>query len=49
MSHVTKVLVKILMKRARHHIGPEIGMKQCGFLRGKGTGNAVQMLRTLTE
>ena len=44
MSHITIVLLRILMKRARHHIRPEIGMEECCFMRDKGTRNAIQSL-----
>ena len=47
--HTTTLLLRILMQRARLNIGPEIGMEQCGFVRHKGTINAILMLRTLAE
>ena len=37
------------MQRVRKKIQPEIGEKQCGFVEGKGTVNAVYLLRTLIE
>ena len=46
-SKMTKVLLRILMKRARHHIEPEIGREQCVFVREKGTRNVILMPRTL--
>ena len=45
MSHITKVLLRILIKRARQHIGPEIVMKHSSFMRDKGARNAILMLR----
>ena len=35
--------------RVRNKIRPEIADEQCGFVEGKGTANAVYMLRTLIE
>ena len=49
MSHTTKILLRILMKRARTQIKPEISNSQCGFVQGKGTRNAICMMRTLIE
>ena len=37
------------MQRVRKKIQPEIGEEQCGFVEGKGTVNAVYMLRTVIE
>ena len=49
MSHVTKILLRIIMKRARNKIKPKIANEQCGFVEGKGTINAIYILRTLIE
>jgi hypothetical protein len=49
MSHMTKLLLRILMKRTRNKIRPEINDSQCGFVEGKGTTNAIYILRTLIE
>ena len=49
MSHVVKILLKILMKRARNKIRPEIPKTQCGFVEDCGTRNAIFMLRMLSE
>ena len=49
MSHTTKILHRILMKRARALIKPEISNSQCGFVQGTGTRNAIYMMRTLIE
>ena len=49
MSHITKILLRIIMQRMRKKIQPEIGEEQCGFVEGKGTVNAVYMLRTVLE
>ena len=49
MSHVTKILLRIIMMRVRNKIRPEIAEEQCGFVEGKGTTNAVYMLRMVIE
>ena len=51
MSHITKILLTILMARMRNKISPEIiiAEEQCGFVKDKGTRNAIYMLRNLTE
>ena len=49
MSHVTKILLRIVMMRVRNKVRPEIAEKQCGFVEGKGTSNAIFMLRTIIE
>ncbi|GFO30382.1 retrovirus-related pol polyprotein from type-1 retrotransposable element r2 [Plakobranchus ocellatus] len=49
MSHITKILLKIIMLRMRSKIKPEITEEQCGFVEDKGTSNAIYILRTLIE
>ena len=49
MSHVTKILLRIVMMRVRNKIRPEIAEEQCGFVEGKGTSNAIFMLRNIIE
>ena len=49
MSHVTKLLLRIIMRRIRSKIKPEIGEEQCGFVEGKGTSNAIYIVRTIIE
>ncbi|GFR99132.1 endonuclease-reverse transcriptase [Elysia marginata] len=49
MSHVTKILLRVVMMRVRNKIGQEIAEKQCGFVERKGTTNAIYMLRALIE
>ena len=49
MSHATKILLRIIMKRARDKIKPEIDVTQCKFVEGKGTVNAIFVLRTIVE
>ncbi|GFO08463.1 LINE-1 retrotransposable element orf2 protein [Plakobranchus ocellatus] len=41
MSHITKILLKIIMLRIRNKIKPEIAEEQCGFVEDKGTSNAI--------
>ena len=49
MSCVTKLLLKIIMKRSRSHLTPMIRKEQCGFVQNSGTANAVFMLRQIGE
>ena len=49
MSHVTKIILRIVMMRVRNKIRPEIAEEQCGFVEGKRTSNAIFMLRTIIE
>lgn len=49
MSHVTKILARIILKRMRNKINPEIGDEQCGFVADRSTSNAIYILRTLVE
>ena len=49
MSHGTKILLKILMMRMKNKITPEIAKEQYGFMKDKGTRNAIFILRMLIE
>ncbi|CAF1302854.1 unnamed protein product [Adineta ricciae] len=49
MSHVTKILLKILMMRMKNKITPEIAKVQYGFMPDKGTRNAIFILRMIIE
>ena len=49
MSHITKVLLKILMMRMKNKITPEIAKEQYGFMPDKGTRNAIFILRMIIE
>ena len=49
MSHVTKTLLHILINRLRRSIRPEISETQCGYVKDKGTRNAILMLRLVAE
>ena len=49
MSHVTKILLRIVMMRVRNKVRPEIAEEQFGSVEGKGMSNAIFMLRTIIE
>ena len=49
MSHVVKILLKVLMRRTRSKTKPEISKLQCGFVKDSGTRNAIFMIRMLSE
>ena len=49
MRHVTKILLRVIMMRIRNKILPEIAQEQCGFIEGKGTVNALYIIRTIIE
>lgn len=49
MSHVTKILLKIILYRNSAAIDREIGENQSGFRKGKGTREGIFNLRTISE
>ena len=49
MSHLTKVMLRVLMNRMRNKILPEISETQFGFMADKGNRNAMFSCRTLIE
>ena len=49
MSHITKVILRVIMMRARRCTKPEINQEQCGFVEDTGTRNAIFIVRTLCE
>ena len=51
MSHLTKIMLRVLMNRMRNKILPEISNTQFGFIADKGTctRNAIFSMRTLME
>ena len=49
INHATKLLLRIIMRRTRKKIKMEISEEQYGFMEGKGTNNAIYILRTLIE
>ena len=49
MSHFTKILLRVLMRRMRNSLRPEISRTQFGFVPDKGTRNAIFTLSMLME
>ena len=49
MSHITKVILRIIRERVHSRIRPEIGIEQCGFVQDTGTRNAIFMVRIISE
>ena len=49
MSQITKILLRIILKRIRSKLRTQISDQQFGFVPGKGTSNALFALRVLTE
>ena len=49
MSHVTKLILLVLLQRIRRSVTPEILYVHCGFVKDKGTRNATFILRQLVE
>ena len=49
MSQLGKIVLRIILNRIRNKIRPEISEEQYGFVKGKGTTNAIFILRMLSE
>ena len=49
ISHITKIILRLLLLRARSRITPEIGVEQFGFVEDAGTRNAIFVLRMITK
>ena len=49
ISQLSKVVLRIVLRRVKNVIMPEIGKEQYGFMKGKGTSNAIFILRMLGE
>ena len=49
MSHLTKILLRIIMKRVKNKLSPELAKSQFGFVSDSGTRNAIFTLQTLME
>ena len=49
MSHMAKAILRVIMLRIRNKIHPEISTEQYGFMKDKGTKNAIFVLRMLSE
>jgi hypothetical protein len=48
-AHTAKIVVKILRRRIEKKIEDVLGEDQFGFRRGKGTRDAIGMLRIIPE
>ena len=49
ISHVSKVMLKILQARLQQYIYPELPDVQAGFRKGRGTRDQIANIRWLTE
>jgi hypothetical protein len=49
IAHTAKIVARILRRRVEMKIEDVLGKDQFGFRRGKGTGNAIGMLRIILE
>jgi len=49
MSHVTKIILRVIMRRVRNKLLPEISEEQFGFKKDYGTRDAIFVLRILGE
>src|SRR5215469_8636549 len=47
MSQATKILLRVVLPRIRNKIRPQISEEYYGFVKGKGTRNAIFVLRNL--
>ena len=49
ISQLSKVVLRIVLRRVKDVIMPEIGKEQYGFMKGKGTSNVIFVLRMIGE
>ena len=49
MSHLPKIILRVIMKRMKKKIYAEVSWSQFGFKKKKGTRSAVFVMRTLAE
>ena len=49
IAHTAKIMAKILRRRIEKKIEDVLGKDQFGFGRGKGTRDAVEMMRIIAE
>ena len=49
IAHTAKIVAKTLRRRIKRKIKDVLGKNQFGFRRGKGTRNAIGMLRIISE
>jgi len=47
MSHLTKLIIRVLLKRICGRTAVEVAEEQYGFMPDKGTRNAIFLLRIL--
>ena len=49
MSQITKIVLRVIIHRITNKLRDEIAVEQYGFLAGKGTSNAIFVVRNLME
>ena len=49
MSHITKIILRVVMARARNKMNPQISEEQFGFRNGKGIRYAILVAMILGE
>jgi len=49
IAHAAKIIAKIVGGRIENKIEDVFGEDQCGFRRGNGTGDAIGMLKVISE
>ena len=49
MSHIKKLILRVIMTRIRKVIRSEISQAQCGFVADACTRNVIFMIRLLSE
>ena len=49
MSHILKLLLKIIFRKVRRQLLPEIPVNQYGFMKDRGTRNAIFVIRMVSE
>ena len=49
MSQLGKIVLRVILNRVRNKVRPEVSEEQYGFVKGKGTTNAIFLLRMICE
>ena len=49
MSQLGKIILRVILNRIRNKVRREIAEEQYGFMKGKGTANAIFLLRMICE
>ena len=49
ISHAAKIALEVIRLRVNHFIAPQIAEEQFGFVSGKGTTDAIIVLRNIIE